>query len=106
MHSITNARHNVVNHVVTANRAVRRGPSADCIDAASKRQLETKRPTLHSGYRPEPTGAGTMRMPARAGQPRLQRGRRPDRGFTSCGTAGETPAAIWAALVISRALSS
>ena len=112
MHLIhNNTRQNVVNHVADTSHANRCGLSADRIVAASKRLLARKRPSTLGMYEPVAVCPG-MRMPEFTGhrQP-ASGGRRPARRTAPANgvrprPAGEMPAAIWAALVISRALSS
>jgi hypothetical protein len=103
---------NVVHQSANVNHAVLCGHSADCIVTATKRLLGRKRLSVPASYEPETSSLGTMQMmPGRAGQRRLAISARPDaRTFPDSGmrpsTAGDTPAAIWAALIIMRALSS
>jgi len=109
--NLNTASQNVVHHAANANHAVLCGHSADCIVTATKRLLGRKRLSAPAWYEPETSSLGTMRMPGRRGQRLSQSGRRPDvRTFPDSGmrpsTAGYTPAAIWAALIIMRALSS
>ena len=111
--NLNTASQNVVHQSANVNHAVLCGHSADCIVTATKRLLGRKRPSVPATYEPATSSLGTMQMmPGRAGQRRLATsGARPDaRTFPDSGirpsTAGDTPAAIWAALIIMRALSS
>jgi hypothetical protein len=103
---------NVVHQSANVNHAVLCGHSADCIVTATKRLLGRKRLSVPASYEPATSSLGTMQMmPGRAGQRRLATSARPDaRTFPDSGmrpsTAGDTPAAIWAALIIMRALST
>jgi hypothetical protein len=120
MHQITNnAAHNV-NHAADVNHAGFCGQSADRIDTAAKRLLGGKRlsapaPLAQRGWQPTPyepssSSPSGMLMP-RLATARLadstarRRGTRRVPGFgKSPWTAGETPAAIWATLVVTSAL--
>jgi hypothetical protein len=110
--NLNSASQNVVHHTANVNHAVLCGHSADCIVTATKRLLGRKRLPVPASYGPEISSSGSMRMPGRGGQRRLvTSGDQPDvRMFPESGTrpwtAGDTPAAIWAALIITRALSS
>jgi hypothetical protein len=113
-----NACQNVVNHVANVNHAFV-GHSVVCVDATAKRLLSRKRLTTQpecstgdttspsyqpgdsqSGYRPD------MSSPRDA----MSRGGRLALQTRSLGApmwaAEDAPAAIWAALVIARALAS
>ncbi len=98
MHQNFTVRHNVASHVANANHAVACGQKADCIDTAVKPTLGRKRLSTLASYRPGAMRTGSM--PERSGSSRSATS-----GWASA-EAGEMPAAIWAALVISRALSS
>jgi hypothetical protein len=117
---INNAAHNVVNHSADVNHAGFCGHSADCIDTAAKRTLGGKRlsaPALlqqkewqPTPYQSSPSSLSGMSMPGLAAE-RLaasaarRRGTRRVPGSGGCPwTAGETPAAIWATLVVTSAL--
>jgi len=110
--NLNTASQNVVHHAANTNSAVLCGHSADRIVTATKRLLGRKRLAVPASYEPVTSGLGTMQMmPGRAGQRRLATSARPDaRTFPDSGmrptTAGDTPAAIWAALIIMRALST
>ena len=112
MHQIINAVEVVVRNAANVNHAVLCGHAADCIDTTTKRLLGRKRTSslvwqlpaassLRSTYGrqlgeqcPAPTGLGRPVMRTFA-EPAM----RPWQ-------AGEAPASAWAALVITRALSS
>lgn len=101
--NLNTASLNLVHHAANANCAVVCGHSADRIVTAVKRQLGRKRQSSPASYEPETLGSG-MRMPGYAGQqPGVQTF--PDSGMRRS-TAGDTPAPVWAALIITRALSS
>jgi hypothetical protein len=111
MHQILiQSRRNIVNHAADANHAVFSGYSAECVDAAAKSLLAGKRLSTLATYEPEATSSGVT--PGREGQRRSALGgRRPAlRTSPVMGMrpwpAGETPAAIWATLVITREMSS
>jgi hypothetical protein len=110
--NLNTASQNVVHHAANANCAVLCGHSADRIVTAAKRLLGRKRQSVPASYEPATSSSGGMRMPGRGGQGRLATsGQRPDvQTFPDSGMrpsmAGDTPAPIWAALVITRALSS
>lgn len=113
MHQIlNNTRQNVINHAANANHAVVCGHSAESIVAAAKRLLARKRLSTLGMYKPVGLRSGMMQIPEFPGQCQsASSGRQPVRRTspgigTRPSTAGETPATIWAALVISRALSS
>ena len=104
------ANRNVVHHAANANCAVLCGHSADRIVTAAKRLLGRKRQSDPASYKPERSQSGGMSMPG-SGQSRwLTSDLRPvmqtfpDSGMRPL--AGDTPAPVWAALVITRALSS
>jgi hypothetical protein len=120
MHQITNnAAHNVVNHAAV-NHAGFCGDSADRIDTAAKRSLGGKRlsapaPLAQRGWQPTPYEPSSS-SPSGMLMPRLATARLADSTTRRRGTrrvpgsgnapwtAGETPAAIWATLVVTRAL--
>jgi hypothetical protein len=110
--NLNTASQNVVHQAANANHAVVCGHSADRIVTAAKRLLGRKRLSDPASYAPATSSLGTMRMPGRASLRRLATsGERPDvRTFPDTGTrpsmAADTPAGIWAALIIMRALSS
>ncbi len=112
-----NARQNVVNHVSNAHTAFA-GHSVACVDATSKRllgrkRLSTQRQTQpgdrQSGDRPDMSSPSGSR-PDSSMRDLMSRGERlalPTRSLrTQTWAAGYEPAAIWAALVIARALAS
>ena len=111
--NLNTASQNVVHHAANANCAVVLcGHSADRIVTAAKRLLGRKRQSVPASYEPVTSSSGGMRMPGRAGQCRLATsGQRPvvqtfpDSGMRPS-MAGDTPAPVWAALIITRALSS
>jgi hypothetical protein len=105
------ANRNVVHHTANANCAVVCGHSADRIVTAVKRLLGRKRQSDPASYEPEPSSS-SMSMPGRGGQGRLSTSDQrpgiqtfPDSGWRPS-VAGDTPAPVWATLVITRALSS
>jgi hypothetical protein len=109
------ASRNVVHHAAHANCAVLCGHSADRIVAATKRLLGRKRLSDPSLYKPVPSKAmspsSDMSMSEPGQQSRQQTGGlRPGvQAFAETTwhpQAGDTPAPVWAALVITRALSS
>ncbi len=109
--NLSSARQNVVSHAANANHAVLCGHSADRIVTATKRLLGRKRFSSPASYQPETSGSGSMRMPECLGPWCSQLGTQPAlRTFPGSGvrpsTTGETPAPIWATLIITRALSS
>lgn len=121
MHQIiNNAAHNVVNHAADVHHADFCGQSADRIDTAAKRLLGGKRqsapaPLSQRGWQPTPyepssSSPSGMSMPRLAterlaGLTTRRRGTRRVPGSGNCPwTAGETPAAIWATLVVTSAL--
>jgi hypothetical protein len=113
MHLIINhAAQNANHQAASANHAVVCGQTAVGIVTASKRPLGRKRLSILAKYLPERSSSGTMRMPECSSPRRtVTSGRRPvvrtfPGGGTRPWTAGDTPAAIWATLVITRALSS
>jgi hypothetical protein len=109
------ANRNVVHHAAHANCAVLCGHSADRIVAATKRLLGGKRPSdpaldKQGLYKPTSSSSG-MSMPKPGDQNRQQTGGlRPGiQAFADSAwrpQPGDTPAPVWATLVISRALSS
>ncbi len=125
-----NACQNVVNHVSNAHTAFV-GHSVACVDATSKRLLGRKRSSMQpqrllgdsqSDYRLDASCASKSDQPDMS-SPRdaMSRGERPTTRTRSLRTqtwqaqgtelaatraAGTQPAAIWAALVIARALAS
>jgi hypothetical protein len=109
--NLNTASLNVVHHAANANCAVVCGHSADRVVTALKRLLGRKRQSLLASYEPMASSLG-MSMPGQSGQRRWStRDQRPVRQtFPDTGvrptTAGTTPGPIWAALVITRALSS
>jgi hypothetical protein len=103
-----NACQNVVNHVSNANHAFA-GHSVVCVDMTSKRLLGRKRLSTQpqcqpddsqSGYKPD---MSSPRDPMSRGAGLALRTRSTR---TQTWAAGHEPAAIWAALVIARALAS
>ena len=113
-----NACQNVVNHV--SNAVAFAGHSVACVDATSKRLLGRKRLSTQRQCQPQ---LGDMQSGDRPDMPSLRdhlsRGERlaqPTRSLrtqtwaaadaTTASWAGTEPAAIWAALVIARALAS
>jgi hypothetical protein len=112
-----NACQNVVNHVSNAQTAFA-GHSVACVDATSKRllgrkRLSTQRQTqpgdTQSGFRPDmPSPRDSMSRGERLALP--TRSLRTQMGAADATAgywpAGNEPAAIWAALVIARALAS
>jgi hypothetical protein len=111
-HNFDNVCHNLVSHAATANHAVCRGHQAERVGTVAKRLLEGKRLASLASFRPAASSSGSLKMPERGDQrPAAYSGWRPAmRNVPGSGmrphTAGETPAAIWATLVITRALSS
>jgi hypothetical protein len=110
--NLNTASLNVAHHAANANCAVLCGHSADRVVTALKRQLGRKRQSVSASYEPETLRPGSMRMPGQSGQRRLATSDQrpvvqtfPDSGVRPA-TAEATPAPVWAALVISRALSS
>ncbi len=81
--NLNTANRNVVHHAAHANCAVLCGHSADRVVAATKRLLGRKRQSDPALYKPAPSDA-----------------------TSSSSQAGDTPAPVWATLVITRALSS
>ena len=106
--NLNTVNRNVVHHAANANCAVLCGHSADRIVTAAKRLLGRKRQSDPASYKPVPSSGG-MSMPG-GGQSRWQTSDlRPAQTFPDSGMrplAGDTPAPVWAALVITRALSS
>ena len=112
-----NASKNVVNHVSNAHHAFA-GHSVACVDATSKRLLGRKR----SSMQPQRLLGDSLSDYPDMSSPRdpMSRGERPATRTRSLRTqtwrtaeapaapraAGNEPAAIWAALVIARALAS
>jgi hypothetical protein len=106
------ANRNVLHHAANANCAVLCGHSADRIVTAAKRLLGRKRQSDPASYAPVPSSSGGMLMPGCGGQGRLITSDQrpgvqtfPDSGMRPS-MAGDTPAPVWATLVITRALSS
>jgi len=104
------ANRNVLHHAANANCAVLCGHSADRIVTAAKRLLGRKRQSDPASYKPEPSSSPGMSMPGLGSLSRWQTSDlRPVQTFPDSGMrplAGDTPAPVWAALVITRALSS
>jgi hypothetical protein len=108
--NLNTASRNVVHHAAHANCAVLCGHSADRVVAATKRLLGRKRQSDPALYKPSSSSSG-MSMPKPGEQDRQQTGGlRPGLQAFADTTwrpqAGDTPAPVWAALVITRALSS
>jgi hypothetical protein len=114
-----NACQNVVNHVSNAHHAAVAGRSVACVDATSKRLLGRKRLSTQAAYQASDSSSGDRPVMSPSGDrpdmsPRdidlMSRGERLTRRMRSTRTqtwaAGNEPAAIWAALVIARALAS
>ena len=118
--NLNTANRNVVHHAAHANCAVLCGHSADRVVAATKRLLGRKRqsdPALYEQglYKPVPfkatSSSSSMSMPEPGQQGRQQTGGlRPGLQASADSDwrpqAGDTPAPVWATLVITRALSS
>jgi hypothetical protein len=108
------ANRNVVHHAAHANCAVLCGHSADRVVAATKRLLGRKRqsdPALFEGglYKPSPSSGMSMSEPGQQSRQQtggLRPGIQAFADTTGRPQAGDTPAPVWAALVITRALSS
>jgi hypothetical protein len=121
-----NAHKNVVNHVANAQSAFA-GHSVACVDATSKRQLGRKRLSTQPPYQADQRPDASMASDSSPGAsshsghmpesnldmsgPResMSRGERLTRTRslrTQAWQAGAQPAAIWAALVIAKALAS
>ena len=113
-----NACQNVVNHVSNAHTAFA-GHSVACVDATSKSPLGRKRPSTLRQCTPDDSQSGywpDMRSPRDS----MSRGERPaprtrlfetqtrvaEDAPAALTAAASTPAAVWAALVIARALAS
>ena len=109
--NLNTASQNVVHHTANTNSAVLCGHSADRIVTAAKRLLGRKRQSEPASYKPGLSSLPGMSMPGLGSQSRWQQSDLrpvvqtfPDSGMRP--QAGDTPAPVWAALVISRALSS
>jgi hypothetical protein len=109
------ATRNVVHHAAHTNCAVLCGHSADRVVAATKRLLGRKRQSDPSLYKPAPfkatASSSSMSMPEPGPQGRQQTGglRPGQQAFADSDwrpQVGDTPAPVWATLVITRALSS
>jgi len=113
-----NACQNVVNHVSNAHHAAVAGRSVACFDATSKRLLGRKRLSTQAAYQASDSPSGDRPGMTPSGWPdmsprdmtSMSRGERLTQRLRSTRTqtwqAGDEPAAIWAALVIARALAS
>jgi hypothetical protein len=122
-----NACQNVVNHVSNANAFV--GHSVACVDATSKRLLGRKRSSMRpqlllgdslSDYQPDMSSprdsmsrGARPTTPTRSLRTQTWQAQGTPAAIAAAGTelaatraAGTQPAAIWAALVIARALAS
>jgi len=122
-----NACQNVVNHVSNANAFV--GHSVACLDATSKRLLGRKRSSMRpqhllgdslSDYQPDMSSprdsmsrGARPTTPTRSLRTQTWQAQGTPAAIAAAGTelaatraAGTQPAAIWAALVIARALAS
>lgn len=113
--NLNTASQNVVHHAANVHCAVLCGHSADRVVAAMKRLLGRKRQSDPALYKPAPASAtwssSDMSMSEPGQQSRQQTGGlRPGvQSFadtTGRPQAGDTPAPVWATLVITRALSS
>jgi hypothetical protein len=105
-----NACQNVVNHVSNAHHAAVAGRSVACFDATSKRLLGRKRLSTQAAYQASDSWSGTKPDMSPRDMASMSRGERLTQRLRSTRTqtwqAGDEPAAIWAALVIARALAS